>query len=247
MERMFRILMDEAGNDGGAGGGGRPDGEIPGGGDISARRVYNEGGAGGGEGAGGGGGQGQSQYVPYSRFQEVNTKYKDLETKYGKMNSMLEQMRGALSPEQKKGFKLDYSNPDKSIEQFVQSMMEEKINGLKQEGTQREQAQARTSAIAWFREQDDYSPELEEKAARFITENGLQGLDPMKGIQLAHKFVTMGDGSGYTRKVKEGLSKPGAGARAKEANLKDELAKLDPNDEKYEEKMKAIHAKMMGG
>lgn len=249
MERMFKMLMAPEGQEGAGGGGGddggRADGEIPGGGDIKAQRTFNEGGT-GGEGAAGGAG-GKDQFVPYSRFQEVNTKYRDLEGKYNQMNSVLERMNGALNPDQKKGFKLDYANPDGSIEKYVQEMLNEKINGLKQEGTQREQAQARSSAIKWFREQEDYSPEIEEKAARFITENGLQGLDPMKGIQLAHKFVTMGDGSGYTRKVKEGLTKPGSGARGKEANLKQELAALDPKDEKYEEKMKAIHAKMMGG
>lgn len=244
MNRMYQILMDEEnGGDGSGGGGGNGEGQQ--------QQAGGEGGAGAGANGGqqqvGGGAGGNSQYVPYSRFQEVNTKYKDLETKYGQMNSMLEQMRGALSPEQKKGFKLDYANPDGSIEKYVQSMLEEKINGLKQEGTQREQAQARTGAIKWFREQEDYSPELEEKAAQFIKENGLQGLDPEKGIKLAHKFVTMGDGSGYTRKVKEGLSKPGGGARAKDTNLKQELNNLDPNDEKFEEKMKAIQTKMMGG
>ena len=216
----------------------------------------NAGGAGGGDGAGAGqegagtggeGGQGQSQYVPYSRFQEVNTKYKDLETKHNQMQAVLDQMKGALSPEQKKGFKLDYNNPDKSIEEYVAKVLEDKINGLKKESTERETAVQRTSAIKWFKDQEDYSPELEEKAARFITENGLQGLDPMKVIQLAHKFVTLGDGSGYIRHVKEGLRKPGAGGKGKETDIKAELAALDPKDEKYEEKMKAIHAKLTGG
>lgn len=242
MNRMFQILRNE--EDGGAGGSG-------GSGEGQQQQAGGEGGAGAGGGGGqqqaGGGAGGNSQYVPYARFQEINAKHKDLETKYGQLNSMLEQMRGALSPEQKKGFKLDYANPDGSIEKWGNNLVDEKINALKQEFVGHRQAEQRSSAIKWFREQEDYSPELEEKAAQFIKEHGLQGLDPEKGIKLAHKFVTMGDGSGYTRKVKEGLSKPGGGARAKDANLKQELANLDPNDEKFEDKMKAIQTKMMGG
>jgi hypothetical protein len=222
--------------------GGNGDGAGSGAGAGSAGQGAEAGGAGGGE-----GGQGQSQYVPYSRFQEVNTKYKDLESKYGQMQSVLDQMKGALSPEQKKGFKLDYNNPDKSIEDFVAKMLEDKMNGLKKESTERETTAQRSNAIKWFKDQADYSTELEEKAARFITENGLQGLDPMKAIQLAHKFVTLGDGSGYTRSVKEGLRKPGAGGKGKETDYKAELAALDPKDEKYEEKMKVIMSKLTGG
>ncbi len=229
--------MENEENAGGNGGG-----EAAGGGAEGAGHGAGASGASGGE-----GGQDQSQYVPYSRFQEVNTKYKDLESKYGQMQGVLDQMKGALSPEQKKGFKLDYNNPDKSIEEYVAKMLEDKMNGLKKESTERETTIQRTSAIKWFKDQEDYSPELEEKAARFITENGLQGLDPMKAIQLAHKFVTLGDGSGYTRSVKEGLRKPGAGGKGKETDYKAELAALDPKDEKYEDKMKAIHAKMIGG
>jgi hypothetical protein len=203
-------------------------------------------GQGGANGAGAGG-QGQSQYVPYARFEEVNTKYRDLEAKYSQMQTMLDSMRGALSPEQKKGFKLDYNNPEKSMEEYFSKMLEEKMGNFQKESTEKEQAASRGSAIKWFREQEGYTPELEEKAARFITENGLKGLDPTKAIQLAHKFVTMGDGSGYTRSVKEGLRKPGTGGKGKEQDYKAELAALDPTDEKYEEKMKAIHGKMIGG
>lgn len=222
-------------NAGGAGDGGGQSGGAGG----------DEGGE--GQGQGGAGGQGHEQFVPYARFQEVITQHNDLKTKYGQMQSVLDQMKGALSPEQKKGFKLDYSNPDKSIEEFVNATLKERMEGMKKESTEREQATHRDSAIKWFKNQEDYTPELEEKAARFITENSLQTLDPMAAIKLAHKFVTMGDGSGYTRTVKEGLKKPGSGGRGKEPDYKSELAALDPKDEKYEEKMKLIHAKLIGG
>ena len=224
--------------------------ENAGGGGTGAGDEGGTGGAGAGgegQGQGGAGGQGHEQNIPYARFQEVNTKYKELEGKYGQMQSVLDQMKGALSPEQKKGFKLDYSNPDKSIQDYVQSMLDEKLGGFKKESTEREQVAQRGVAIKWFQSQEDYTPELEEKAARFITENGLQGLDPEKAIKLAYKFVTMGDGSGYTRTVKEGLRKPGAGGKGKEFDAKAELAALDVHDEKYEEKFKKIQAKMTGG
>ena len=224
----MNILMEE---DGAGGGGGT-----------------GEGGAGaGGAGGEGAGGQGQSQFVPYTRFEEVNTKYRELEAKYGNMQGVLDQMKGALSPDQKKGFKLDYANPEKSMEEYFSKMLEEKMGNFQKESTEKEQAASREAAIKWFREQEGYTTELEEKAARFITENGLQGLDANKALQLAYKFVTMGDGSGYTRTVKEGLRKPGTGGKGKEGDAKAELAALDPQDEKYEEKMKAIHAKMIGG
>ena len=206
-----------------------------------------EGGTGEGAGAGAGGGKGNEQFVPYARFEEVNTKYRDLETKYGSMQNILDQMKGALTPEQKQGFKLDYRNPDKSIEDFFAKMLDEKLGGFQKANTEKEQAASRASAVKWFRDQEGYTPELEEKAARFITENKLQGLDAEVAIKLAHKFVTMGDGSGYTRSVKEGLRKPGTGGKGKEGDAKAELAALDPTDEKYEEKMKAIHAKITGG
>lgn len=208
-----------------------------------------EGGAGAGEGAGAGGGaggKGNEQFVPYARFEEVNTKYRDLEAKYGSMQGILDQMKGALSPEQKKGFKLDYSNPEKSMQEYFDKLVEDKIGGLQKSNTEKEQAASRSSAIKWFRDQEDFTPELEEKAARFITENKLQGLDPEAAIKLAHKFVTMGDGSGYTRSVKEGLRKPGTGGKGKEVDVKAELAALNPTDEKYEEKMKTIMGKIGG-
>ena len=126
-------------------------------------------------------------------------------------------------------------------------MLDEKMGGFKKENTEREQVAQRGAAIKWFQSQEDYTPELEEKAARFITENGLQGLDPEKAINLAHKFVTMGDGSGYTRQVKEGLRKPGQGGKGKDFDAKSELAALDVHDEKYEEKFKKIQAKLMTG
>lgn len=245
MDRMFQILREEAG-DNGDGGGGAGDGGAGG-----QQQPGGDGGAGAGAGGGqqqqAGGAGGNSQYVPYARFQEVNGKYKDLETKYGQMQAVLDQMKGALSPEQKKGFKLDYANPDKSIQEFVEAQLKERLDGFKKEGTERQQAAQRESAIKWFKEQEDYTPEMEEKAARFITENGLQGLDPEKAIKLAYKFVTMGDGSGYTRTVKDSLRKPGMGGKAKGFDMKAELAKLDPKDPQYEEKMKVIHAKMVGG
>jgi len=206
----------------------------------------------GAAGAGGAGGEGQGQagghekFVPYERFQEVNTRYKDLETKQTQMQSVMDQLRGALSPEQKKGFKLDYSNPDRSIEDFVNSTLKERMESMKKEGAERESTQQRQSAIKWFQSQEDYTPELEEKAAAFIKENSLQGMDPEKVIKLAYKFVTMGDGSGYTRQVKEGLRKPGAGGKGKEFDAKAELAALDVHDEKYEEKFKKIQAKLTG-
>lgn len=225
----------ETGSNAGASGDNGVDGnkvgqQVPG--DMTAQLTQNPGG----------------QTIPYERFQEVNTKYRDLESKYGQMQQVLDQMKGALSPEsKKKGFKLDYSNPDKSIEEYVNNMLEERLTGMKKESSEREMSAQRESAVKWFKDQESYSPELEEKAARFIIENGLQGLDPMKAIQLAHKFVTMGDGSGYTRTVKEGLRKPGTGGKGKEMDAKSELAALDPSDEKYEEKMKALHAKLIGG
>lgn len=243
MERMFKILMAPEGMDGGAGGGGTGDGA---GGDGGA----GEGSAGAGAGAGGGeggAGGGAPQTIPYARFQEVNGKYRELESKYGQMQTVLDQMKNALSPEQKRGFKLDYNNPDKSIEEHFNKLLDERMNGLKQESTQREQQVQRQAAIKWFQSQEDYSPELEEKAARFITENGLQGLDPEKAIKLAHKFVTLGDGSGYVRQQKESMRKPGGGGKDKSADLNAQLAALDPKDPDYDKKMKEIHSKLVGG
>ena len=215
-----------------------------------------EGGTGtGGEGAGGAGGQGQSQFVPYARFEEVNTKYRDLEGKYGQMQGMLDQMKSALSPEQKRGFKLDYANPEKSMQEYFDKLVEDKIGGLQKANAEKEQDANKTSALKWFREQQGYTPDLEEKAGQFIKENELNIRDkngnlpmsPEKAVKLAYRFVTMGDGSGYTRTVKEGLRKPGTGGKGKDMDYKAELAALDPTDEKYEEKMKAIHGKMTGG
>ena len=202
----------------------------------------------------GAGAQGHEQTIPYERFQEVVLKNKDLEAKYGQMQGILENMKGALSPEQKHGFKLDYNNPDKSIEDYVSNLLEERIGGLKQENSEREQASNQATAIKWFREQEGYAPELEEKAAQFIKENGLTTrdkngnlpMDPVKAVQLAYKFVTLGDGSGYTRTVKEGLRKPGQGSKGKEGDPRAELAALDPKDEKYEEKMRKIMVRMTG-
>ena len=234
----------------GGGGGGTGEGGAGAGGAGGA----GAGGA-GGEGAGGAGGQGQSQYVPYARFEEVNTKYRDLETKYGSMQGMLDQMKSALSPEQKRGFKLDYQNPDGSIETWGRGLVKEEIDALRKEFAEKEQAASRANSTKWFREQEGYSPELEEKAAQFIKDNDLNVRDkngnlPMsaeKAVKLAYRFVTMGDGSGYTRTVKEGLRKPGTGGKGKEGDARADLAALDPTDEKYEEKMKAIHAKITGG
>jgi hypothetical protein len=232
------MLMDEAGD--GSGGGGGEQGAEGGAGGVQGQ----EGGAGGGQQQAG---SGNPQYVPYERFQEVNTKFRDIEGKYGQLQQTIDQLRGALSPEQKKGFKLDYSNPEKSMQEYFDKLLEEKIGGLKKEGTEREQMAQRQSAVKWFKDTEEYTPELEEKAAKFITENNLQSLNPMVAIKLAHKFVTMGEGSGYTRSVKEGLRKPGLGGKAKDKDARAELEALDPKDEKYEEKMKAIHGKLVGG
>ena len=231
------MLMDEA-DAGGAGGGGTGDGA----------------GQDGGEGQDGAGAR-HEQSIPYERFQEVTTKYRDLENKYGQMQSMLENMKGALSPEQKRGFKMDYNNPDKSIEDYVSKMLEDKISGLKRGNSEQEQSQKQASAIKWFREQEGYGADLEEKAAQFIKENGLNAkdksgnlvMDPEKAVQLAYKFVTLGDGSGYTRSVKEGLNKPGQGSKGKNTDPKEELKALNSTDEKYEEKMKKIMEKIAGG
>ena len=209
----------------------------------------------GGANGGAGGGQGQSQYVPYARFEEVNTKYRDLEGKYGQMQGMLDQMKSALSPGQKQGFKLDYANPEKSMQEYFDKLVEDKIGGLQKANAEKEQDANKASALKWFREQEGYAPDLEEKAGQFIKENELNirdkngnlPMNPIKAVQLAYKFVTMGDGSGYTRTVKEGLRKPGTGGKGKEGDARAELAALDPTDEKYEEKMKAIHGKMTGG
>ena len=189
------------------------------------------------------GGTDQSQFVPYSRFQEVNGKYRDLESKYSEIQKTLEDMKKASGPDPDKEFESKfYKNPVQTMREFVK----EHIEGLKAEGTQKEQAAQRASAINWFKSQPGYSPEMEEKAARFITENGLQKIDPTVATKLAYQFCTMGDGSGYTREVKEGLKKPGAGGKGKGESVQDELSKLDPKDENYEEKMKAIHAKITG-
>ena len=193
--------------------------------------------------SGGEQGEGQSQFVPYSRFQEVNGKYRDLESKYSEIQKTLEDMKKASGPDPDKEFETKfYKNPVQTMREFVK----EHIEGLKAEGTQKEQAAQRASAINWFKSQPGYSPEMEEKAARFITENGLQKIDPTVATKLAYQFCTMGDGSGYTREVKEGLKKPGAGGKGKGESVQDELSKLDPKDENYEEKMKAIHAKITG-
>jgi|SRR3990167_434529 len=207
------------------------------------------------EGQGQGGGQGHEQSVPYARFQESRLELQELKGKYGQMQSVLDQMKGALSPEQKKGFKLDYSNPDGSIDKWGNQLVDEKLSALRKEMAEKEYTRQNSEAINWFRNQEGYAPDLEEKAAQFIKEHELNikdenGRYPMsmdKAIKLAYKFVTMGDGSGYTRTVKEGLKKPGAGGKGKEFDAKAELAGLDVHDEKYEEKFKKIQAKIMGG
>jgi len=192
-------------------------------------------------------GQQNSQYVPYERFTEVNTKYKDLEGKYKNLEDTLSNMKNALNPDEKKGFKIDYTNPDKSIEEYISNKLKEQSDNMTEAQTKKERETSNRNAVKWFKEQEDYTPELEEKAARFITENGLHGIDAMKGIKLAYKFVTMGEGSGYTRSVKEGLKKPSGGNREKQSDFQSEMAALNPTDEKYEEKMKAIHNKFIGG
>lgn len=213
----------------------------------------------GGTGTGGAGAVGQENVNAsnplYGRVQELSAHNKDLSEKYNTMQGMLDQMKSALSPEQKRGFKLDYQNPDGSIETWGRGLVKEEIDALRKEFAEKEQAASRTNATKWFCEQEGYSPELEEKAAQFIKDNDLNVRDkngnlPMsseKAVKLAYKFVTMGDGSGYTRTVKEGLRKPGTGGKGKEGDARTELAALDPTDEKYEEKMKAIHAKITGG
>lgn len=251
MERLFRMCMAPMG-EGGEGGGGAEGGAGAGGagagGGEGGGTGENGAGAGSGAGAGAGGAGGNSQFVPYSRFQEVNNKHRDLESKYSQMEAMLNKMRGALSPEQQKqGFKLDYQNPDKSIEEFVRAELDARQKAMEEKGSQRETEVRRSAAIKWFKSQEDYSPEMEEKAAAFIKENGLQGLDPQKAIEIAYKFVTLGDGSGYTRKVKEGMIKPGAGGKGKGADVQNEIANLDPKDPQYSEKMRALHAKLMSG
>lgn len=188
---------------------------------------------------------GNQQYVPYSRFQEVNAKYKDLEGKYDQVSEMLNKMKGALGQDNgSKSFKLDYNNPDKSIEDYFNAKLEERANAMKTDQAQKETQLQRASAIKWFREQPDYSEELEEKAARFITENELHGMDPHKAVALAYKFITMGDGSGYVRNQKEGLTKPGAGGKTKAMDIKAQIEALDPKDEKFDDKMKVLQAKL---
>ena len=216
-------------------------------------------GTGGASGAGGEGAGGQENVNAsnplYSRVQELSAHNKDLSEKYNTMQGMLDQMKSALSPEQKRGFKLEYTNPEKSMQEYFDKLVEDKIGGLQKANAEKEQDANKASARKWFREQEGYAPDLEETAGQFIKENELNIRDkngnlPMsseKAVKLAYRFVTMGDGSGYTRTVKEGLRKPGTGGKGKDMDYKADLAALDPTDEKYEEKMKAIHAKMTGG
>ena len=251
MEKLFRTICMAPMGEGGEGGGGTG----AGGGDTGAGAGGGEGaggdaGAGGGaQGAGNGSGSGPSQFVPYARFQEMNTKYRDLESKHTQLQNMMDQLKGVFVPggQKKNGFKLDFQNPEKSIEDFVKAELEAREKAIEERGSQREAEVRRSAAIKWFKSQEDYSPDMEEKAAAFIKENGLQGLDPQKAIELAYKFVTMGDGSGYTRKVKEGIIKPGAGGKGKGEDIQTEMAKLDPKDPQYDEKMRALHAKLIAG
>ena len=220
---MNKILMNEEENASGSGG------------EQSDVAQEEQGGGGAGVPAG------DSQFVPYARFQEVNGKYRDLESRYTQMEAMLREIQDKGKPDPDQEFETKfYKNPVQTMRDF----MKENIAGLKAEGTQKEQTQARQAAIKWFESQEHYTPELAEKAAAFITENGLGGIDPAVATRLAYQFCTMGDGSGYVRQIKEGLHKPGFGGKGKDMPWQDELAKLDPNDEKYDEKMKAIHAKI---
>lgn len=250
MERLFKMIMAPMGEggEGGGGTGGEGAGGDPGAG-AGGEGTGGEGGAGAAGGAGGGANGGAQQYVPYARFQEVNNKHRDLESKYTQLQSMMDQLKGVFTPggQKKNGFKLDFQNPEKSIEDFVKAELEAREKAIEERGSQRETEARRSAAIKWFKSQEDYSPDMEEKAAAFIKENGLQGLDPQKAIELAYKFVTLGDGSGYTRKVKEGMIKPGAGGKGKGEDVQTEMAKLDPKDPKYDEKMRALHAKLIAG
>lgn len=185
------------------------------------------------------------QHVPYTRFKEINDKYRDIESKYSRLQETLEKMKGALTPNEQKRFKLDYSNPEKSIEDFMKSTIEERIKELEAKHAEREKSYTKDAAIKWFRSQPDYTPELEEKAAKIITEKGLNALPHDKAVEIAYQLATIGDGSGYVRKQKEGLAKPNGGAKDKEIDILTEISNLDPNDEKYEEKMKALHSKLM--
>ena len=123
------------------------------------------------EGQGQGGGQGHEQSVPYARFQESRLELQELKGKYGQMQSVLDQMKGALSPEQKKGFKLDYSNPDGSIDKWGNQLVDEKLSALRKEMAEKEYTRQNSEAINWFRNQEGYAPDLEEKAAQFTIEN----------------------------------------------------------------------------
>jgi hypothetical protein len=211
--------------------------EIPGEGDKVAQRTFGEGGGQQGGGAGGG-----EQFVPYSRFQEVNSKFRDMETRYAEMSKALEDMKNPKGNEDKELEAKFYKDPLGTMREMLKS----NIDSLKAEGTERQIAAQRQSAVNWFRSQAEYSPELEEKAAQFIKDNGLTGIDPEKATKLAYQFVTMGEGSGYTRQTKEGLKKPGAGGRGQEFDYKKALAEIDPQDPDYEKKMKEIHAKVTG-
>ena len=80
---------------------------------------------------------------------------------------------------------------------------------------------------------------------KIITEKGLNALPHDKAVEIAYQLATLGDGSGYVRKQKEGLAKPNGGAKDKEIDILTEISNLDPKDEKYEDKMKALHSKLM--
>ena len=186
----------------------------------------------------------RSQYVPYDRFQEVNSGYNDLKQKYSELQKTIEELTSKNRPDPDQEFQSNfYKDPARVVREFVAS----EITKLKEEGSKRDTEARRQSAIGWFRSQEGYTPEMEEKATRFIVENGLNGVDPEKAVKLAHKFLTMGDGSGYVRTVKENLGKPGPGGKAPVKTALDELRDLDPRDPDYEEKAKAIHAKITAG
>lgn len=228
MKKLFEMIMSP--NDDGSGGSGSPGAPAP-------QTQPPEGGAPSPDG-------GTPQFVPYERFQEVNTKFRDIEQKYGQLQQTLDEINKRNQPDPDKEFASKfYQDPANVMKQYIA----DQIKALKEEGNKRDSEMKRNRALEWFKQQEGYTPEMDEKAARFIIENGLQGVDPEKAVRLAHKFLTMGDGSGYVRQTKEALKKPGSGGKPQEKSPLEELRELDPRDPEYENKAKAIHAKLTAG
>lgn len=194
-------------------------------------------------------GDGNSKFVPYSRFQEQNAQLGELRERYAQLQAMMD---GLNKKPEKTEEDLRKTYEEEFYKDPIGTMMkinERSLGTIKQEQAQKQAAENIEGAKKWFRSQDGYSTELEDKAAEFITSKGLNKLDPKVAVELAYEFLTKTEGSGYVRGVKEGLRKPGMGGAAPKFDLNTELAKIDPKlpPAEFEAKMREVWTKVNGG